>query len=329
VPLGAGWFRQWIARYLRDGVGRKLRSLVEASLSRVEHGLGPTAVALTAANAAHVLKAQAFARWFPLQKAVAEWLGDTRLVPEGRRLVGDALLDELRGKLRPGDILLARRNWYLSNVGLPGFWPHAALYLGSPTELEAELGSDPEVRSSFGNFGAELARKHGAAWQAWLAPGPDQRQRCVIEAVGEGVILTSLHHACGADYVAALRPRMARRAVAEVVDRALGYFGRPYDFNFDFVTDDAVVCSELVMKAFETGAHCPGLRVPYVSIAGRPTVPPNEIARTFARERGREDRQLDFVAFLEGREAEGKAVVGDADGLAASCDRSKWDLAQP
>ncbi len=36
--------------------------------------------------------------------------------------------------MEPGDIIVARQNWYLSNIGLPGFWPHAELYVGTPEE---------------------------------------------------------------------------------------------------------------------------------------------------------------------------------------------------
>ena len=75
----------------------------------------------------------------------------------------------------------------------------------------------------------------------------------MIEAVSEGVMSASLEHSCAADYVAALRPRVAPLLRARAIERALRYWGRPYDFNFDFATDDQVVCSELVVKAYESG----------------------------------------------------------------------------
>jgi len=58
-------------------------------------------------------------------------------------------------------------------------------------------------------------------------------------------------------------------------------------------------------------------------------VPPTELVRLFANERSREDRQLDFVYFLDGRERKERAVVADAEALAASARRPKWDIVQP
>ena len=73
--------------------------------------------------------------------------------PPHRGLISPEQLDDLRTKLRPGDILIERRNWYISNSLLPGFWPHAALYLGSHKDL-AELGvvTDDRVAPHMADF---------------------------------------------------------------------------------------------------------------------------------------------------------------------------------
>jgi len=148
--------------------------------------------------------------------------------------------------------------------------------------------------------------------------------------VSEGVVAASFEHSCGADYVAALRPNLGLADVAAALDRALGYFGRPYDFDFDFATDDRVVCSELVAKAYErAGEGSAGLEVPWVTVAGRRALPPTELVRQFARERGTPKAQLSFVYYLEGREGTKNAVVGDENQLARTPQRPKWDLAQP
>jgi hypothetical protein len=50
------------------------------------------------------------------------------LVPE--------LLRNLRPQLRPGDVLLMRTDSRITAAILPGFWAHAALFLGTSSDLE-------------------------------------------------------------------------------------------------------------------------------------------------------------------------------------------------
>ena len=277
------------------------------------------------------MKGVAFQGWFPIQQRVAEWAGDTRVAAEGKRLISDAQLAEMKRKLRPGDILVERRNWYVSNVGLPGFWPHAALYTGTRSELSRAFDGDASLKERFGGrpFSEHVALRHPEVWRALGERDAAGHDHAVLEAVSEGVTVTSIEHSCGADYVAALRPRLELGEIAVALDRAFALFGRPYDFNFNFATDDAIVCSELVIKAYEPTQPGKGLRVPWVTVAGRRAVPPTELVRLFANERTQTDAQLEFVYFLDGREATKSAVVGDADGLTGSVSRPKWDVAQP
>jgi len=331
VPAGAEWFDLWIDKHLSGAAGDKIRGLVSAhraaALARLAQVKG---VARTAENKAELLKTAAFQAWFPVQKELAEWAGDTRIAPEGRRLISDEQLKAMKAELRPGDILIERRNWYLSNVGLPGFWPHAALFSGSQEDIKKTFDADEEVKKRFGTFSEHLAKKYPKAWQALGEKDSAGHSHTVIEAVSEGVVAASFEHSCGADYVAALRPTFPLVEVASAIDRALGYFGRPYDFDFDFATDDRVVCSELVVKAYEAASDgAPGLKVPWVTVAGRRALPPTELVRLFARERGAPTAQLQFVYYLEGNEATKKALKGDASALARTPQRPKWDVAQP
>ena len=329
VPLGNEWYERWISDHLT--LDQKLTPLVKqldllrrSALSRV---LTPTRTGVE--NKLDVIKGVLFERWFPLQKNLAEWAGDTRVARAGRRLISDAQLAELKTKLQPGDVILERRNWYLSNIGLPGFWPHAALFVGSQAQVLESLAQVPEVRHAMGDLGERFARQYPKAWASLAARDHAGHEQCVIEAVSEGVSSASIEHSCAADYVAVLRPRVTPLLKARAVERALAYWGRPYDFNFDFATDDQVVCSELVMKAYEASADAPGVAVPYVELVGRRAVPPTEIVKSFRDHLGKPTQQFDFVYFLEGREGERKAVVADATALAQTCDRPKWDIVQP
>jgi len=44
------------------------------------------------------------------------------------------VIDTLKPQLRPGDVFITRHDDAMSNLFLPGFWPHGALYIG---EVEA------------------------------------------------------------------------------------------------------------------------------------------------------------------------------------------------
>jgi hypothetical protein len=330
VPVGDEWYERWIAPHATgDAKIARLVTALDTLRGRAKaRVLTPTATGVE--NKLDVLRGELFVRWFPLQKGLAEWAGDTRFAREARRLIDDASLAALRTKLEPGDVILERRNWYLSNVGLPGFWPHAALYAGTQAEILISLAEVPEVKAAFGELGAHYAKLAPRAWASLGERDAGGHALCVLEAVSEGVVSSSVEHSCGADYVAALRPRLSPVTRARAIGRALTFWGRPYDFNFDFLTDDQVVCSELVMKAYEPLAEGDqGLDVPYVELLGRRAVPPTEIVRAFRDQRTRPGRQLDFVYFLEGHESERRAVVADADALASTCDRPKWDIVQP
>ena len=56
-------------------------------------------------------------------------------------------MKELRTKLKPGDVMLERRTWFLSHAFLPGYWPHSAIYAGTAEDLQRPgLDRDPRVQ---------------------------------------------------------------------------------------------------------------------------------------------------------------------------------------
>ena len=275
----------------------------------------------TVKNALKIASSAAFTAWFPVQKGVAEWMGDTRVARGHTFLVTEEQIAKLAPQLEPGDVLLERREWYVSNVGLPGFWPHTALFIGDAAQ-RARYFNDEEVRAWVrsqgrvdGDFEAFLRERF-----APIYPRADR----VIEAISEGVSFTTLEHSAAADSLAVLRPRATKRDKAIAIARAFGFLGRPYDFNFDFHTDGSLVCSEVIYKAYEGS-----VKLPIAEVAGRVTTPPNEIVREFDQTLGTPAQQFDLVLFLDGHERRRAALPATLSDFRASWRRPKWHIIAP
>jgi hypothetical protein len=293
---------------------------------------GPT---LFAKAGADILQDATTSAVFPVQRKVAEWMGDTRVKRIGQPLISRQQVLALLPRLQPGDILVARQNWYLSNIGLPGFWPHAELYVGRPQDWAVFFDDDAEVQAWLetlpgapATLAAHLARAYPAKWTQYTGQDEHGDPLRIIESISEGVSFTGPEHGMRVDYFAAMRPRLSPLDKARAVARAFHLQGRPYDFNFDFFSDATLVCTELVYKAYAPSREMKGLRIDLVDVAGRRTLPANELVRLFDSELERPDRQLDFVAFLNGREQTQDAVESDVEAFRQSWRRVKWDIAQ-
>jgi hypothetical protein len=289
-------------------------------------GTGPR---MTASNAAKVVRDTAHSAWLPAQEHVARWAGEVRVRRRGEALISPAQIREMRTRLEPGDILLQRREWYLTNAGIPGFWTHAALYVGTEEERIAFFDDPEVVRWTRGvgqpSFESLLGARHPKA-HARSRRTDGEHPASVLEAIAEGVSFTSLEHSAHADSIAVLRPRLTKRERAMALVRAFGYAGRPYDYDFDFGTDAALVCSELVYKSYQPGTGTPGVELRLASVAGRLMLTPNEVARSFSLSRGAADPQLDFVLMLDGSERTGDAHTASEEVFAASWQRPKWHI---
>ncbi len=286
-------------------------------------------------NAADIAADNASRAIFPVQKGVAEWMGDTRVKRKGQPLISREQVLELLPRMMPGDVIVARQNWYLSNIGLPGFWPHAELYLGTRAELAEFFDADPQVRAwvatqreGVERFSELLAVRYPESWEQFGGTDSHGDPIRIMEAISEGVALTGVEHGMRVDYLGVMRPRLAKVDKARAVERAFGFHGRPYDFNFDFFSDGTLVCTELVYKSYMPSGDQAGLKVELVDVAGRMTLPANELVRLFDSEYGKDERQLEFVAFIDGREDLKGAVLADEDAFRRSYRRLKWDVAQ-
>ncbi len=275
------------------------------------------------ANGVRLLQKTTLRSILPLQKQIAEAMGHTRLSERKEFFIRPEQIDEMRKRLQPGDVLLERRNWYLSNVGIPGFWPHAALYLGDYRDF-CTFFDVPEVWNYLAENGWKGVHEAIQATHPMILNVYRRNRDQVIEAKAEGVILTSLQESARADYVATLRPGLSRLKIFQACLEAMRHYGKPYDYGFDFITDSALVCSELVYKAYKS--H---LDLPLTAQLGRLMITATTFAEVCNQDRTIKKPRFTCVAFLDGNEKLGQAVFSTPEAFCQTWKRPKWDIIQP
>jgi len=300
-------FKTHAGRWRREGVAGPDFEWVANRITRGQKAVQNTALNPVRAWFSRIgrrLEQDVHVPFYEAQKMMATFMGDTRIVRRDPFISEELVrLTLARTQLQPGDIILERRNWYLSNAFLPGFWPHCALYVGTPKELEA--------------LGIEYDALDAEAREAHQRPEHGQ-PRVILEAMSEGVVFTSAEHSMHADYVAVLRPRLTDAQRAEVLRNAFRYHGRPYDFGFDFSDESKLVCSELLYYSFGDK-----LKFDLEPVLGKSVVTPVGIMNKFVRERGTPGATMDFVLFLDTSPGQRQARQASEEACCESAARPK------
>ena len=270
-------------------------------------------------NPLDVLEQKASAAWFPVQKGVALGMASVRTASRDY-FISPAHLEAEAGSLYPGDIMLTRREWHLTNLGIPGYWTHAALYIGSLERMDEYFADLAELDGHLPSF--KIQERFPVVYDKLRQKDAAGNTPAVIEALRPGVIVQSLQDSACADSLAVLRPRVSKADRWHAVLAALPHHGKPYNYQFDFRTETALVCSQLVHKAYEV---VEGLQLEPKMSGGRLLLSPNEIAIKCDREMDQEDAQLDLVLFLDGAGV-GQVVKRDAEAFRSSWSRPKWHI---
>ena len=140
------------------------------------------------------------------------------------------------------------------------YFGHVAIWTGTKAEvIDAGVWADPVVQRHAEHISNE-SDPHSR----------DEHQ--IIEALRNGVKLSTLDHFLNVDDVAILRPVFPDGAASDMKREALllafRQVGKQYDFNFDVNTTDKIVCSELAYVSFPSTEK----------MLGRHSISPNNAA---------------------------------------------------
>src|SRR5690606_25640526 len=146
--------------------------------------------------------------------------------------------------VQPGDVLVVRKEYAATNYFLPGYWPHAALVLGTIEQLQQlEIAGHVHVPARLRlceAIAAELRQK-----------APDAPAPLVLESMKDGVRIRPISSPLASDSVVLLRPQLSPDQRGQALAQALLHEGKPYDFDFDFSCSHRMVCTEVIYRAYD------------------------------------------------------------------------------
>jgi hypothetical protein len=154
--------------------------------------------------------------------------------------------------LRPGDVLVVRKEFAATNYFLPGYWPHVALFLGRPHDLvSCGIAEHEHVQRRI----AQLV----SATQLTGVLSPNEQHAwcdgaehpCVLEAMKDGVKIRSVNSPFNSDSVVVVRPLLEPQQIGCALAQAMMHEGKAYDFDFNFCASHRLVCTEVVYRAYE------------------------------------------------------------------------------
>ena len=168
---------------------------------------------------------------FALFKGTGEDIADLKIPfikpVHAPKRVDQTVINNLLPDLRPGDVFITRHDDAMSNLFLPGFWPHGALFIGAQDQREGIEPLTDGMRSSA------------------------DKDITIIESKKDGVLFRKIEETLHLDAFVVMRPKLSDADIQKAVARGMSHAGKLYDFIFDFGTSDRLVCTELIYRAYQ------------------------------------------------------------------------------
>jgi hypothetical protein len=138
--------------------------------------------------------------------------------------------EKLAPFLQPFDIILSKSPSHLTDKLIPGYFGHAAIWLGPG--ITNKLLSGEEKRKDRLKFGIN--------------------KKSVVEAIRQGVKTSSLEEfADGEDYLILRLKNITPSQKESVIDNTRKQLGKDYDFIYDFESPETISCTELIYLGYD------------------------------------------------------------------------------
>lgn len=271
---------------------------------------------------------KAFETWLPIQKTlITDQIGNIHVGDRTKKFITVEQVEEMKKSMAPGDILVYRKNWYASNLGIPGFWTHAGLYTGTLQDMDTFF-AEVFPYKGYTSMSELLKATQPRVYEELSKPDTKGFVPSVVESQTHGTFIQSVESSAAVDYVGILRTKLSKPEILEAVILALSHFGKPYDYAFDLDTKQEIYCSELVYDAYLANSKSKGVIFPKSVISGRTVVSPNAIVEKYVAENGKSNAELAFVYFLDASEFTKKAFPADSTAFMTTATRPKYSKLQ-
>jgi hypothetical protein len=139
---------------------------------------------------------------------------------------------QLLSVIQPYDILISKSPGHLSAAVIPGYFGHAAIWLGDKV---------PSKRKKIMDV---LIKERGARYKL--------REKGMAEALRSGVQLSNLEEYADGEVFVILRPtNLSADQQTKITENTIKQLHKKYDFNFDIESPDMINCTELVYLAYD------------------------------------------------------------------------------
>ena len=270
--------------------------------------------------------------WLPIQKTVfVDTIGNIHVGDRTEKFITQDDIVTMKKSLNPGDIFVARKNWYASNVGIPGFWTHAGIYTGNLDDMEIyfkDIFPYQKDGVSYNTLSDLLDAKYPEVLNSYQGLDSHNLQPSVIESETKGTNINSLEYSAHVDFFGVLRTNLSKTDILESLLRAFAHHGKSYDYEFSLQTKDEIFCSELVFDAFIKTNQKAGITLPTSVVAGKEIVAPQDIVMKFVNENDAENPELSFVYFLDGQEKSNTVTIASEQDFIESYSRPKYSFLQ-
>ena len=178
----------------------------------------------------------------------------------------------LKDQLKPMDIVLCRTPFTLSSQFIPGHFSHGGIYLGTKEQLlENGMWNDPSI----------------IPYHSAIESG-----KVILEALINGVQINTIEHFLNIDEVMVMRRAGEFDDLSEVsaqLKRGLDQVGKGYNYNFDVLQLDTILCTELIYLVYNKDQFKTSKELGHVTIF------PTDIAKMVFQEESPYKLVINFI----------------------------------